>query len=143
MSAAADKGEPMSNTQTIQTIYAAFGRGDIPAILAVLAEDVDWNNDGVASKECPWNGNFSGKSNVPRFFDAVANNLEFSVFNPHTFLASADRVAVLLRAESRLKKNGCTLANDCVHVWTLDTAGQVIRYQHFNDTAAELAAWRG
>lgn len=132
----------MSNTQTIQAIYAAFGRGDVPAILSHLAEDVDWNNDGVASRECPWNGNFSGKNNVPKFFEGVGNHLEFSVFNPHTFLASTDRVAVLLRVESRLKKNGRTLANDSVHVWTFDTAGQVIRYQHFNDTAAELAAWR-
>lgn len=28
--------------ETIQSIYAAFGRGDIPAILAQLADDVAW-----------------------------------------------------------------------------------------------------
>lgn len=133
----------MSNTQTIQTIYAAFGRGDIPAILSVLAEDVDWNHQHLASKECPWNADFSGKSNVPKYFAAIAEHLDVTVLNPHGYLTSSDRVAVLLRIESKTKRNGRVVANDVVHLWTFDTAGQVIRYQQFNDTAQELAAWRG
>jgi uncharacterized protein len=32
----------MSNIETIQQIYEAFGRGDIAAILEKLAEDVSW-----------------------------------------------------------------------------------------------------
>lgn len=32
----------MSPIETVRQIYAAFGRGDVPAILACLAEDVDW-----------------------------------------------------------------------------------------------------
>ena len=32
----------MSNLATVQGIYAAFRRGDIPAILECLAEDVVW-----------------------------------------------------------------------------------------------------
>jgi ketosteroid isomerase-like protein len=137
------KGDPMSNTQTIQTVYAAFGRGDIPAILSVLAEDVDWNHQHLNSKECPWNGDFSGKANVPKYFATIAEHLDINVFNPHAFLTSGDRVAVLLRIESTIKKNGRKVANDVIHLFTFDTAGQVIRYQQFNDTAQELAAWRG
>ena len=34
----------MSNLQTVQDIYAAFGRGDIPAILDELADDVRWDH---------------------------------------------------------------------------------------------------
>ena len=54
----------MTNTQTIQALYAAFGRGDVATILSCVTDDVDWNNSGVASRECPWNGNFSGKANL-------------------------------------------------------------------------------
>ena len=32
-----------TNTQIVQQAYAAFGRGDIPALLSLLAEDVDWH----------------------------------------------------------------------------------------------------
>jgi ketosteroid isomerase-like protein len=132
----------MSNTKTIQNLYEAFGRGDVVTILSYLTDDVDWNNSGVASKECPWNGDFSGKGQVPAFFKTVDDNLEFGVFNPHTFVDSGDHVAVVLRIESHLKKNGHALKNDCVHIWTFDQAGKVSKYRHFNDTAAELAAWR-
>ena len=134
----------MTNTQTTQNIYGAFGRGDVATILGYVADDVAWDNSMVASKECPWNGNFSGKANVPGFFKAVGDNLDFSVgvFDPHTFVESGNTVGVVLRLESRLKKNGLLLKNDSVHVWTFDDQGLVKRYQHFNDTAMELAVWR-
>jgi ketosteroid isomerase-like protein len=133
----------MSNTETIRAIYEAFGRGDVPAILALLADDVDWNNDRVYSRECPWNGNFQGKANVPGFFQAVGENLQLHVFDPHTFVASGDHVMVMLRIEGQVTKNGQPFMNDAVHAWTFNGSGQVSAYRHYNDTAMELAAWRG
>lgn len=50
----------MNNEQTIKELYAAFQQGDVAAIVAKVADDVDWRNDQVASNECPWNGKFSG-----------------------------------------------------------------------------------
>jgi hypothetical protein len=132
----------MSKTETIQAVYEAFGRGDVPAILDRLADDVDWNNERVASRECPWNGNFSGKRNVPEFFRAVGESLDIHTFEPRTFVESGDRVAVMLRVESRLRKNGRPLENDAIHLWTFDGDGRISAYRHYNDTAAELAAWR-
>ena len=133
----------MSNEQTVKDLYAAFQRADVAAIVAVVADDVDWRNDHVASSECPWNGNFSGKANVPGFFTAVGEHLDISVFDVQTMAASGSFVAVYLRIESTVRKNGRSLANDAVHFWTFNDSGQIARYRHFNDTAAELAAWRG
>ena len=31
-----------TSERTIRTLYDAFGRGDIPTILNMLADDVDW-----------------------------------------------------------------------------------------------------
>ena len=39
-------------------------------------------------------------------------------------------------------KNGLALKNDVIHFWTFNAAQKVAAYQHYNDTAAELAAWR-
>ena len=130
----------MSHTQTVQDLYAAFGRGDVAAILNLVTDDVDWNNDRVASRECPWNGNFSGKARVPDFFKAV-DELDITVFEPRIFTESGNHVSVMLRIESRVKKNGRALQNDSIHFWTFNDAGKVSAYRHFNDTAAELAAW--
>lgn len=42
---------PMStrdqNLATVQTIYAAFGRGDVPTILGALSEDIEWEAGGL------------------------------------------------------------------------------------------------
>lgn len=132
----------MSNEQTVTDVYAAFLRQDVPAIQALVADNVDWRNDGVASKECPWNGNFSGKANLPGFFKAVGENLDISVFDVKAIVASGSNVAVQLRIESRLRKNGRPVQNTAMHFWTFNERGQVASYRHFNDTAAELAAWR-
>ena len=42
-----------SNIQTVQSIYAAFGRGDIPAILSDLAVGVEWEY-GILDAGVPW-----------------------------------------------------------------------------------------
>ena len=41
--------------QTIQGIYAAFGRGDVQAILDVLADDVDFASE-PDQRIAPWHG---------------------------------------------------------------------------------------
>ena len=132
----------MNNSTTVQEIYAAFQRGDVPAILSRVAENVDWRNDGVESRDCPWNGNFSGRSHLPGFFTALAEQLDFKVFDVKSVIASGQSVAVHLRIESVLRKNGRPLRNDAMHLWSFDDHGHVTRYRHFNDTAAEAAAWR-
>ena len=132
----------MSNEQTVKDLYAAFQRADVAAIVAVVADDVDWRNDHVASSECPWNGNFSGKANLPGFFKAVGEHLNISVFDVQKIVAAGSNVAVYLHIESTLPKNGRSVKNDSVHFWTFNDRGQIASYRHFNDTAAELAAWR-
>jgi uncharacterized protein len=132
----------VTNVQKIQDLYSAFGRGDIPTILSYLAEDVDWNNSRVASRECPWNGNFSGRTHVPGFFRALEQQVDFTKFEPQTFIETGDHVAVLLHWTASLRKNGQTVGGDSVHVWRFNEHGQIGSYRHFNDTAMELAAWR-
>ena len=133
----------MTNEQTVQKVYGAFQRGDVPAIVALVADDVDWRNDEVESRECPWNGNFSGKAGLPGFFEAVGGELDIKVFEVKAMAAAGSSVAVWLRVESTVRKTGRALRNDVVHFWSFNERGQITRYRHFNDTAAELAAWRG
>ena len=133
----------MSNEQTVMSVYAAFQRGDVAAIQALVADNVEWKNDAVASRECPWNGNYSGKANLPGFFEAVGGNLDLPVFEVKATAASGHCVAVNLRIEGTVKKTGRAFQNDAIHFWTFDDSGRIAKYQHFNDTAMELAAWRG
>ena len=47
----------MSNLSTVQGIYESFGKGDVPAILAVLADDVEWEawaDNSAVKAGLPW-----------------------------------------------------------------------------------------
>jgi ketosteroid isomerase-like protein len=36
----------LSNTHTVQQIYEAFGRGDVPGILDKLDDSIEWETPG-------------------------------------------------------------------------------------------------
>jgi ketosteroid isomerase-like protein len=128
----------MDHIATVQELYAAFGRGDIPAILDRIADDVEWDPAPNAGQEAgvPWLAHRVGRHGVAEFFASLAP-LEFPRFEPHTYLANDDQVAVLISLEFRVKSTGHTVAEDEVHV--LDATGQVSAYQHFVDTAKHIA----
>jgi ketosteroid isomerase-like protein len=74
-----------SNLATVQGIYEAFGRGDIPAILDQVADDVVWDrfpggNAGAAAG-VPWLEERTSREGVGEFFQTLAG-IEFHVFAP-------------------------------------------------------------
>jgi uncharacterized protein len=71
----------MSNVETVQALYDAFGRGDIPAILDMLADDIQWDQD-APSYGIPIYEPGVGKEQVKRFFEAL-QDLEFLRFEPN------------------------------------------------------------
>ena len=54
----------------IQNVYAAFGRGDIPALLALTAPDVDWQFHG--DHGAGYTGHVRGHAQVGEWFGEVA-----------------------------------------------------------------------
>src|SRR4029078_11738627 len=64
----------MSNLSTVQGIYESFGKGDVPAILAVLADDVEWEawaDNSAVKAGLPWMTPRHGKEDVVGFFEAA------------------------------------------------------------------------
>lgn len=127
------------NTETIQTIYAAFGRRDVPAILGNVTDDTRWSFNG-ARPEVAWHGPWSGKANLPGFFQAMAEHVDFIAFEPRAFHAVGDQVFVPLRIAYAVKRTGKRVDQEQLHWWTLDASGKVARMVHFEDTAQVLAA---
>lgn len=74
-----------------QMMYEAFGRGDVQNIVGQLTDDVRWTS--YLDPIVPWSGDFSGKQNVPRFFQAINDNAETTAFTPKEFVAQGDTVA--------------------------------------------------
>ena len=83
-----------TNIAFVQSLYAAFGRGDIAAVIAGLAADVDWTVNG-RRKDYPLLGSWRGQSEVQKFFQGVAEHEEAVDFSPREFFAADDRVCEL------------------------------------------------
>jgi ketosteroid isomerase-like protein len=129
----------MSNVDTVKSIYEAFGRGDVEAILATLDEQVTWDTQ-YAEPAAPWLEPRVGRASVAGFFAALAP-MDISQFEPHTFLADGDRVLAVIAIEARTGGEKHTIPNEG-HLWTFGPNGLVVDYQHLTDTAthARLAA---
>jgi hypothetical protein len=128
------------NVQAAKEGYAAFGRGDVPAILELLADDIEWIEPGPPDV-LPAAGTYRGKEEVGRFFATIGENLEMHKFEPHEFIAQDDHVVALVSTEATVKPTGRKVANHLAHVWTF-RGGKLARFEAFSDTAAGVAAHR-
>jgi uncharacterized protein len=127
------------NVRTVQEIYAAFGRGDIPALLNAVADDVEWSIAGTP--DVPHAGKRRGREEVAQFFPVLAATEEFEQFEPREFIAQGDQVVALGHLRSQVKATGRTYEQEWAQIWTLRD-GKVTRLRTYEDTAAEAAAYR-
>jgi uncharacterized protein len=121
------------NIKTVQLVYEAFGRGDVDAILAVVTDDVDWASE-ADSTIAPWHGVHKCKGEVPKFFAAIAANLEVTDFTPLTFAANDSDVLTVVRFGMRVPATGKQGAMD-LHHWFRFRNGKIERYRGTEDTA--------
>lgn len=131
-----------AKSEVVREMYEAFGRGDIPAILAKLDENVEWEY-GFAPNEVPWLQSRRGRNEVGKFFESLAA-LEFNNFVPTAILEGEKVVVALVNLTLTVKKTGKKIADeDEVHVWRFNDAGKVVRFRHCADTHQHVQAYRG
>jgi ketosteroid isomerase-like protein len=126
--------------ETIQSIYEAFGRGDVDYILSQLTDDVDWASC-PDSDIAPWHGIRRGKSEVPSFFKALASTLEISEFTPLSFASNDTDVLVVTHWAARAPATGRSAAMD-IHHWWRFRGDRVCFYRGTEDTAQTQALLR-
>ena len=136
----------MSNLSTVRGIYESFGKGDIPAILDVLADDVEWEvwEDNSAVKAgVPWMVPRHGKAEVMKFFEA-AGQMEIVDLQVLNMMEGGNQVAVTFVFEVKLPAwGGGHYRDEEIHLWTFDDVGKVSRLRHYTDTAKHIAAFGG
>jgi ketosteroid isomerase-like protein len=137
----------MSNIATVQSMYEAFGKGDIPAILDKLAEDVAWEawgSDNTAQEaDVPWMRPRTGRAGAAGFFQDVADGLEFHRFQPTNLLEGGSQVVATITFDATSKATGERFQDEEIHLWTFDEAGKVSALRHYIDTAKHIKAAKG
>jgi ketosteroid isomerase-like protein len=126
-----------TNTDVVQQGYEALGRGDIPALLDLLTDDVEWIHQGPSV--IPVAGTRHGHEGVAEYFSWLDESLELEQFEPREFVAQGDTVVVVGFERSVSKATGHTIEQEWAHVYTLRD-GKIAKVRYFEDTAAEVAA---
>ena len=135
----------MSNTKVVQNIYEAFGRGDIPAILDHLADNVDWEYAyRAAPNPVPWLEPQRGKEGVAGFFKSAQENLEIHRFAVNSLAEGPSVVVALFDLEATVNRTGKAIVEqDEAHIWHFNEAGKVVRFRHCADTYQQVMAYTG
>jgi len=129
-----------ANITFIQSMYAAFSKGDIATIIANVTPDVDWRVTG-SRLDFPTMGDWRGQAELKKFFDAISQHQEPREFTPKEFFAADDHVFVIGHYDWKIRKTGRTAASDWVHIFTIRD-GKVVKFREFNDTAKFAEAYR-
>ena len=128
-----------ANKQTVQSIFEAFGRADIPGVLKHVSEDVTWKAPGP--DVVTYFGDRSGHAGATEFFVQLGTSVDFEHFEPGAFIAEGDKVVVLGRERGLVKRTGKSFDNEWALVFTFDGGGKVTGFQCYENTAAIAAAF--
>ena len=126
-----------TNVDVVKRFYGAFGRGDIPAALDLLDDEVEWTFQ--APSVIPFAGTRRGREGVAEFFSLVGETLEFQQFEPREYVGQGDNVVVLGYERNLIKPTGRTFEQEWAHVYTLRD-GKIAKHRGFEDTAAYVVA---
>jgi len=107
-----------ANLELVREIYDAVGRGDVAAILDRVTDDVDWAAE-AASDAAPWYGPRAGKTGVASFLRDLADSIEITQFDPHSFAAGDDDVHLLVRWTYRSIATGQQASMTMHHYWRI------------------------
>ncbi len=92
-------------------LYSSFLSGDLDALLAGLAEDVDWQVIGPPS--IPFAGTVRGRAAVRELLTKAFATLEEQKPEVLDVVAQGDTVMVLAKEKGRFKPTGRPLMNSC------------------------------
>jgi uncharacterized protein len=125
------------NLQVVKNGYAAYSRGDIPGLLALLAEDIEWQSPGAG---LPLAGTYRGHDGAANFFEKLALEMDVLDFQPREFVADGDRVLVIGWERVKVKATNRTIELDWLMAFTV-LNGKIAKFREYTDTKVIAAAY--
>lgn len=125
---------PDSKADVVKSIYEAFDRGDVAAVLTHFDEEIEISQ----SDEVPWGGVYRGHDGAVQFLTALTEHVETRV-DIGRLVVAGDSVVEIGRTEGRARATGRAFSIDEVHVWRLRD-GKAVRMEAFVDNGAMLSA---
>jgi hypothetical protein len=127
------------NMGIIDGLYKAFATGDVPDVLAVMDENIVWNEaEGFPySDRNPYIGPEAVLNGV---FARIGEEWEYwNLTDIQLHEMSNNMVLATLRYKAKHKTSGKTIDSQTAHLWTLKD-GKILAFQQYTDTKQAAAA---
>jgi hypothetical protein len=99
------------NIQTVKDFFAAIGRGDREALLALVTEDIEWI---IPGENWPLAGTHRGHAELAAVLQKASEEVEMTYPEPPEFVAQGDRVLVVGVATGKIKATNKRFKDDWV-----------------------------
>ena len=121
-----------TNGDLVKNLYAAFGVGDVPAVLGVFDAQIQWREaDGfLYADRNPYIGPQAVAAGV---FQRIVTDVENFAVVPGNVVDGGDTVVVEGRYRGKMKATGTSVDAQFAHVWQF-RGGKVVRFQRSTDT---------
>ncbi len=120
------------NVQVVKDFFAAIESGDEQALLALIAEDIEWI---IPGEDWPLAGTHCGHSGVAATLRKASEEVEMTYPKPPEFVAQGDRVLVVGVATGKIKATNKPFKDD----WVFDISvrnGKLTKIREYIDTQA-------
>ena len=122
------------NVEIVESLYAAFARGDLQAVLDAMDPDIAWQTQSTL----PWSdGDYRGPAGASAYFASIMTAINDPEIVPEEFLDAGDHVVVHGEERGIVTATGRRFVAGFTHTWTLRD-GLVTRMRGMVDTAAVL-----
>jgi len=120
------------NIQIVKDFFAAMGSYNKQALLALVAEDVEWI---VPGEDWPLAGTHRGHAGLAAVLQKASKEIEMAYPKPPEFVAQGDRVLVIGIATGKINATNKPFKDD----WVFDITvrdGKVSNIREYIDTQA-------
>jgi uncharacterized protein len=120
------------NVQIVKNFFAAMGSANKQALLALVAEDVEWI---IPGEDWPLAGTHRGRAGLAAVLQKASEEVETTYPAPPEFVAQGDRVLVVGVATGKIKATNKPFKDDWVFDITVRDR-KVTKIREYIDTQA-------
>ena len=122
-----------TNGDIVKGIYAAFAKGDVPAVLGTFDAGIVWN-EAEGYRFAAGNPYVGPNAILQNVFMPLVTQVDGFTVTPSNVIVGGDHVAVEGRYTGTVKATGVRLDAQFTHVFEL-RGGKVVKFQQYTDTA--------
>ena len=118
-----------ANLQQLKALYGAFAKGDVPTVLGLMDDRIEWNEPA----SLPYENQVGPQAIAENIFGKVIQDVsDFSVV-PEEFVDGGDTIVTLGTYRGRGTKTGMSIETPFAHVWRFRN-GKISFFRTHTDT---------